>query len=131
MNIEDLVKKQIKEMDLESMVVEVIKGLISYETKQILVQIIKNKIDVIIEKEIQAVLNSPLETDNGFGDRKYYGSFDEFFKKTFAERLNKSWEMKQTIERSIRDRVDEHVKQNMDSLCKKMAAELTSIIKQK
>lgn len=67
-------------------------------------------IDEKLKEEIENVLNKEIDTDNGWGKRKHWDSFEDMFKSKFNEKMNSDWDMKRTIEKTVENRIDELLK---------------------
>ena len=125
MNITDeLIEKIIRE-NIESRLADfdysvVISDFVRKIARDKIESIVNIKINEIIDNEIKNVLAGEIDTDNGWGDRKHYNSFEDLFKLTFNEKLNSTWEIKRVIEKTIQD--------NVDKLIKNKAKELTTKI---
>jgi hypothetical protein len=126
LTIEDLIKEQIQNIDINGLVKDEVRRLVSDDIKRELVKITKDQITKIIETEIDICMSKGVQTDDGWGKKNTYPSFEDMFKKTFAERLNASYDMKSTIERHIKDKVDLMVKAETKQLVDALTKTLTS-----
>lgn len=125
MNITDeLIEKIIRE-NIESRLVDfdystVISDFVSEIARDKINSIVNIKINEIIDNEIKNILAGEIDTDNGWGDRKHYNSFEDLFKLTFNEKLNSTWEIKRVIEKTIQDHVDKLIKNKTKELTTKI-----------
>lgn len=60
-------------------------------------------INDLINKEVKNVLNGEINIDNGWDKKEHYDSFEQFFKAEFKKRMDSTWEMKHTIEKTVQD----------------------------
>ena len=126
MTIEELIKDQIEQLDIKSMVQYEIKKLISDDVKRGITKVTKEEIQRIIKTEIEICMSKGVQTDDGWGKKENYTSFEEFFKKHFKTALDSTYEVKKTIENHVKQTtatlVKEQTKQIVDALKKTLGA---------
>lgn len=120
----DIINEQLREIDIKSLVEQEIRNAINSEIRQELLRAVRTKTEKIIDTEIEICLEEPINTDDGWGKKASYSSFKELFKTVFSEKLNGNWEMKNMIERHIKERVNKLVSENQIAITKKIADEL-------
>lgn len=125
-NIEELIKAEIKDMDLALVVREVVTSLIGEEVQLSLRDVIQEESKRIISGQIALVLESPIETDDGWGKREKWESFEVLFKTKFLEKINSHYEMKKTIESQVKARVESLFANSYKEISNKIANELTN-----
>lgn len=103
LNIEQLVKDKVEEVDVNYLVRDEIQRAIKGDIARTIKTVINQEISATIRMEIDIALGGPIKTDDGWGKRAEYSKFEDLFKKLFAERLNSQWDMKRTIEKVIKD----------------------------
>ena len=121
MTIDELIKDQIEQLDIKSMVQYEIKKLISDDVKREITKITKEEIQRIIKTEIEICMSKGVQTDDGWGKRENYTSFEELFKKHFKTALDSTYEVKKTIEN--------HVKQTTETLVKEQTKQIVDALK--
>ena len=121
MTIEELIKEQIEQLDIKSMVQYEIKKLISDDVKREITKVTKEEIQRIIKTEIEICMSKGIQTDDGWGKKESYTSFEELFKKHFKAALDSTYEMKRTIEN--------HVKQKTETLVKEQTRQIVDALK--
>ena len=125
MQIEDIVKEKLNEIDLNDIVADEVRQIISEPLRRKIAEYTAERIKALIDVEIEIAINKPVKTDDGWGKRKEYANFEELYKQIFAEKINGAYEIKRTIENTVKARVDELFKANAQVVIKKIADELT------
>lgn len=128
MDLTEILKSKIEEIDIDNIVRREIKELISYDVKESIRSIVKKEIEDIIHEEIKSVMKKPIKTDNGWGKKNEYPDFDSLFKAEFANRLNGTWEMKSTIERAVKDRVSVLFDGNLKEVVQKFVDSISGTV---
>jgi hypothetical protein len=116
-NIESLVKERIEDMDLDDMVREAINGLI---TKQVKDEIVK-----VVQRECLRMVETEVKTNDGWGKKETFESFEILFKKTITEKLKGGWEAEKIIAKKVAERVDSIMKDQYAAVVEKIVNELT------
>jgi sigma54-dependent transcription regulator len=111
MNIEELIKEQIMNIDVREMVQSEVRRLISDELKREIAKTTKERITAIIDTEIDIVMSKPVQTDDGWGKKESFQSFEDMFKTHFQKALNDSYGIKTLIGKHVKDECDRLVKQ--------------------
>jgi len=119
-DIKDLIKEAIENIDVSSLVRIEIRELITQQVQKLIDQ----KASSLIIGEIQNVLNGKVKTDDGWGKKFEYDSFADLFKKKLLEKMNDSWDIKRNIESIIKSRVDDLFKNEYKSTANFMADRL-------
>ena len=128
MDIETLVKEQIENMNLDNIVAEQVRKIISEPLRRTIEKYTAERIKELIDIEIQAVLSKPVNTDDGWGKRRIYTTFEELYKQTFAEAINNKYEIQRNIEQWVKNSVSALFKSNADAVLKKVTEELSKVI---
>lgn len=96
----------------------------SYLVRDIISSKMTDKVDKYIEErineEINKVLETPVHTNDGWGHKEDYNSFEELFIKKFAEKMDGDWEMQSTIRRTVEDRISELMKKKTKEVTTKI-----------
>ena len=121
--VEAQVRRELEAIDLRSIVQAQIIAEIKDVFKQTVAPKCKEVAGARIEAEIEKCLDGEVHTDDGWGKRKQYSSFEDLFKATLKERLDGTWEMKQTITRLVEKRCASLIKQEYDKVCDKALEE--------
>jgi len=124
-NIEQYIEEQLQNIDIRSIVVQEVRTKISTEIHATIVRLTEQEVTSIIKREIEISLNEPVKTDDGWGNRAEYGSFNVLFRKIFAERLNGCWDMKQMLKKAVEARVTKLYEANKKEAIEKIAKEIT------
>jgi len=128
MDLTEILKNKIEEIDLDVIVRGEIKELISYDVKESIRSIVKKEIEDIIHEEIKSVMKKPIKTDDGWGNKNEYPDFESLFKSEFANRLNRTWEMKSTIEKAVKDRVSALFNANLTEVVQKFVDSISGTV---
>lgn len=129
LDIESVVKKavalEMHEIDAPQMARELMRELIRNEVGKVLPELVKNEAASMIQQEIHSFLDGPVNTDDGWGKKETYPSFEDLFKKQFRESMNSTYEVKREIEKQVKARVDALVKQDFSQVIEKIVDQLT------
>lgn len=128
MQLEDIVKEKLNEIDLSDIVAQEVRTIISEPLRREIAKYTAERIKALIDVEIEIALTKPVKTDDGWGKKKEYANFEELYKQAFAEKINGAYEVKSTIEKTVKARVDELFKTNAQVVINKIAAELTKVV---
>lgn len=129
-NIENLVKAQIEEMDLREMVKDVITGMIAKVVRDEIFPQTKERIGKIINAEVEAYMTRPVQTNDGWGERKDYASFEDLFKGEFAKRMKDSWQIQKQVESWCNNRVNELFRSKQKEIGDKIVTEMDKLFPQ-
>ena len=124
-NIECLVRERIAEMELEGYVREAIESIITKDVRTTINKIVTEESREIILTEIKKVLDGPVKTDDGWGNRETYPAFSDLFKQVLRKKMADSYEVKREIERNVQSRVDSIMKTQYAGVVEKIVNELT------
>ena len=99
-------KEQLKSIDIGEYVRSEIRKQISAEVKREIARAVRDQITSMIQTEIDIVLSNPVETNDGWGTKNRYGSFEELYKKELHAKITKSYDMKRAIEAQVKIHVE-------------------------
>lgn len=131
MTLEEIVTQKIEEIDVSEMVSNFIQKMISDNVRREIDRQVKEKVSDLIQIEFDIQMKKPIETNDGWGKKEKYDSFEELFRKHFRASMDNTWEVKNKIERMVKDRVDEMVKAYSSKICEKAATEIIEAVKPK
>lgn len=131
LNLEQLVKERIEEMDLDRLVKGVITGLISDEVRRSISAMVREKVDGIIADEIKLELKKGVRIDDGYGGKVRYDSFEDMFRKTFAEKMKNTWDIQRKAEEVIKGYCSRLFKDHGDAFATKLATDILNGTKAK
>lgn len=104
------IEEQLMEIDIKEIVESEVRRAVNEEIKKEVTNkmfdVIKKEADLIIKKELDLALKNEVFTNDGWGKVAKYPSFEDLFRQTFHAKLNATWEMKKTIEKSVKEKVD-------------------------
>ena len=116
----DTLEKLIKE-SIESKLDEID---FTYEFHNVIRQKLEEKAEEYVNKrlkeEIEKVMKEPVHTNDGWGHRSDYESFEDLFKQTFSERMNRDWDIRRTIERTVEEKTDQLLKNKTKAVTEKI-----------
>lgn len=113
--LKDIVKSMISEEDIKNEIhdqvsTQVTDLLGSYEIKNaihnVAVEMIHEKGEEWIREMVENVINSPVRLDDGWGDVKEMGTFEDFARNSLRRQCLDQW----NLERKVRDMVNEKLK---------------------
>ena len=126
-NLEEYLKDALADIDISQIVRQEIVKLVRSEANSEIKRFVKGAIGQIVENEINSILGEPIETDDGWGKKESYQSFEDLFKKEFRAKMNSSWEMKQAIEKHVKARVASLFDDSLKEVVDRIASELVAI----
>ena len=118
--IEEYIMREIREIDITQIVREEVRKQISGDIAREIAKSVRSGIDQIINTEIEIVLSKGVETDDGWGKKVQYKSFEDLFKEEFQKKLNSNYEMKKMLEKAVQDHVAMLFRQSYDEVSKKV-----------
>ena len=121
---DELLKERIDEIDVREIVQQIVRGLISDDVKRLIVKVTEASIEKIIETEIEIVMKKGVSTDDGWGKKFSYGSFEELFKTEFGRRINGQYDIQRQIERWVKEKSEQMFKDKQAEVVKKVTDEL-------
>lgn len=125
MDINKYVEEQLKRVDISEIVVMEVRKAINNDIQREIAKCVKNKINELIQIEYDIILNTSIETNDGWGNTGKYASFEELFKQEFRRMLDKSYDMKKSIQKLTENRIEKIFKENYKDAINKVVAELT------
>lgn len=126
MDLNKTIQNFLDNIDLSEMVEKEIRNQIHGDVARTIRDCIKNKVDDLIKVEFDIIMRQGIETDDGWGKKESFDSFEDLFKKEFKNKLNESWEMKRTIEKIVKSKLDSLFKNELDKVIKSFADQLIS-----
>lgn len=120
--IEEKVEDYVQERLIKQKVEEVIEKLIAKEVVDYWKAI--SSTNNYFKEKINEIMNEPITTDNGWGDRKTYSNFEELFKKTLKSKVDNSYEISNTVKRCVEDRINELIKTQSKELMAKVQEQI-------
>ena len=120
-NIEEYIQNQLEGIEIEHLVSDEIRRHITDDIKRQISKVVREHIDEIIKTEINIVMESPIQTNDGWGKKEKYSTFRDLFKKEFREKMNSSWDMKTLIQKIVQNKVNELFQNNFKEVAQKIA----------
>jgi hypothetical protein len=124
-NIESLLREKLEEMDLNHMVRNEINSLISESVKEEIKKVVQRECLRMVEAEIVKYMEGEVRTDNGWGKKETYKTFNDLFKKVLAEKLEGQWDAQRIIANAVKERVDAIMVKQYKEVIEKIVNELT------
>jgi dihydroneopterin aldolase len=121
MTIEDLIKGQIEQLDIKELVQSEIRRLVSDDVKREISKATKEEVQRIIKVEVEIQMSKGIKTDDGWGKKENFNSFEDMFKKHFSELLNSKYE----IQRVVKDHITTETKKLVESKTKEIVKALS------
>lgn len=129
LNIESLVETQVKreleEMDLRGIVESEVRSAISKGIGKEIVSNVAAAAKDMMAEEVRKAIDGEITTDDGWGHRKTYASFEELFKQTFKSQMDAKYEVKREIERLVKERVESLIRQDYNRVLEKITDEIS------
>jgi hypothetical protein len=125
MTIEDLIKEQIEQLNIKELVQNEIRRLVSDDVKREITKVTKEEVQRIIRTEVEIQMSKGVKTDDGWGKKESYNSFEEMFKKHFAEALNSKYEIQNIVKKHITDETKRLVDAKTSDIVKLLKSQLT------
>lgn len=125
MEIEKLIQEQIQNVEYENLVTDEIRRCLTGDIKRTINEVMRNEIEDIIKSEIEIVMSGEVFTDDGWGRKEKFNSFENLFKKTFKEKLNSSYDIKRILGENIKKRVSQLYEKNKADAIEKVVDAMT------
>lgn len=125
LTVERLVRERIDQMDIEYYVRESVRALVSDQVKAAIKPILDQELKIIIQNEIEIIFTTEVTTDDGWGNRVTYSTFEALFKAEFQKKLNDTYQVKRTIEGLVKDRVTALINQEYSTVVETIVDTIT------
>jgi uncharacterized membrane protein YheB (UPF0754 family) len=124
--VETLVKQRIDQMDIEYIVRDSVRGLVTEQAKAAIKPIMDKELSIIISKEIESIFTTEVKTDDGWGNSKIFPTFEELFKSEFKRKLNDQYQIKTVINTLVKERVTSLINQDYAKVVETIVDTLTA-----
>ena len=126
MEQKDMIKSLLRELITDDVLNECIKAEVArqvdetfeYEFNRRIAkridEVIRDKADSYIISAVEQAISGKVRTDDGWGNSKTYGSFEDLVRARIGSKLNDGW----NVERKVRDAVDARIKKLCDQVRK-------------
>lgn len=104
-DLEMEIKEKLKDIDLVGIVREEIAIIVGKESSGFIKQYIKEKCNNLVDKNIEVILSEGIETDDGWGEKKKFLSFNDLFKQELKKRMKDSYEFNRVVERKVSEKI--------------------------
>lgn len=136
----DVVKDLISEEDIRDIIREEIAArLSSYQMEKIvrdaLMEYVHEKGEAYLRETVEKIVNGPVRLDNGWGDVKTFGSFEDYARKSLNDQCMSQWGMERKLRELVdaklkkiaQDIVGRHIKEDLqDEVVAELAKEVTA-----
>ena len=130
MDIQAYIEEQVKEIDVKEEVFAIIHHtvvkIVREDAQNEIKRIMNDEISALINREIAIILAGPVTVNDGWSKRETYPSFEDMFKKLFKERLDKSYDMKSTIQREVQQMAEKLYKKKVGIIKARIVEEITA-----
>lgn len=114
--VRENIENQLKDYDFSNQIGEIFRDILRDKLELKVNKFINEKLKV----EIQNILNGEIDTDDGWGKREHWDSFEAMFKSKFYEKLNNTWRMKEVIGKIVEERLDKLFKEKTKEMTEKI-----------
>jgi len=129
LNIESIIEKQvvmeISGHNIEEIVKNEIRKIIASGVGKEIIASVNSVAKHMIAEEVRKALDGEVKTDDGWGKRESYPSFEELFRKTFKREMESKYEVKKEIEQQVSVRVKSLVQQDYNKVIEKIVDEIS------
>ena len=126
--LEQIVKGYVEDRTIAEMVEIAVDEKFDYEVRNAIErkvkQIVDDKADNYVRKAVEDVLGNDVCASDGWGSEERYESFDVFVKERIKKHFANQWEVKKTV----RDIVEERIKQTCKKLLEQNADAIVNIV---
>lgn len=130
LNIETLVEAQVKreleETDIKGVIEATVRDSIRNGVGKEIISGVNAVAKHMIAEEVRKALDGEVRTDDGWGKRNVYTSFEELFRATFKKAIDDKYEVKKEIERLVKQRVESLIKQDYNRILEKIVDDITA-----
>lgn len=113
-DVKEIVRQTIRELVTEEMIeyqiCSTVKKLFDYkineEIRAVAMEYVREKGEGYIREKIDAIMNGHVQTDNGWGEVKDHGTFENYVRKAIRDKCMSQW----NVEREVKKAVDEKLK---------------------
>ena len=120
----DLIRELITEEDVQKAIREtvsevVLEQITSYTIKEVVREVImgfvQEKGEAYLRETVETIVSQPVRLDDGWGNVKEMGSFEDYVRKSLYSQCMRQWDM----ERKLREAVDGKLKKIAEDIVKK------------
>lgn len=122
--VRDLIREIISEEDVQKAIREtvsevVLEQITNYTIKEVVREVImgfvKEKGEAYLRETVETIVNGPVRLDDGWGNVKEMGSFEDYVRKSLHTQCMNQWNM----DRKLREAVDGKLKKIAEDIVKK------------
>ena len=129
LNIEELVTKQVSlevsELDIQGMVREVVAKHVEHHTGGVIRNLVTEAAKERVYELLEQSLESEVRTDNGWGQKETYKTFEDMVRQVFKKALDDKYEVKRVLEQLVSQRVTALLSGERNAVVEKVVDELT------
>ena len=125
--IKEILGELVSEEAIDSAIREIVTERFNYtinkEIDEVAQRYVREKGETYIKEKVDEVLERPVKLDDGWGQPKYYDSFEHFVKSIIAEQIKTNYRFTNTIDRMVKSRLDEVIKKVSKEMSEKAVDE--------
>lgn len=124
--VERQVKAEVESLDIQDMVAGFVQGFIAQSAGKEIIAIVREEAKKLVGSEVAKCLAGPVSTNDGWGEKKHYDSFEDLFRSTLRSALNSKHDVHREIKKLVEARVSALIKNDYNKILEKMVDDLTS-----
>jgi flagellar motor switch protein FliG len=122
--LEQILEERIAEIDVKSIVKDEVRRQVSDDVRRKIRDCVSEKVSEMIKTEFEIQMKKPVQTDDGWGKRETYKTFEDLFRQKFVEKMNNTYEVKREIEKYVSASVNALFKESYKDVVQKVATEM-------
>lgn len=125
--IKELLVELVSKETIDAAIREIVSDRFDYEFKRIVEEtansILRDKTESYVKEKVDEVLDKPVKTDNGWGKKEYYDSFEHFVKSKINEMIIANYRFSSEIDRMVKEKLDKVIKNVSKEMSEKVVDE--------
>ena len=123
--LEEIVRGLIKDEDVEQIIRDEVRNRFSYSVEKsinaVAMEFVREKGDAWIKEEVDKTINGKVRLDDGWGNVREEGTFEDYVRRAMREHCINHWHMEKELRKVVDERLkkyckevsDEHVNDNL------------------
>lgn len=123
--VEQQVEKEVQDFNFKEIIQAEVRNIIKNGVGKEIIESVSLVAKHMIAEEVRIALDGEVTTDDGWGKKVTYPSFEGLFRAKFRKEMEEKYEVKKEIERQVAQRVASLIKQDYTKVIEKIVDELS------
>ncbi len=131
-DLKELVRQTVREIAsedaIERIIIQEVREKFNYKIdsaiRDIAMEYVREKSGGYIQEAVDKIMNGRVRLDDGWGNVKEEGTFEEYVRKAIRSQLGNSWELEKKVRKAVDEKLEKYCKEvhktELDVLTKKV-----------